>query len=88
MHMIGHAYDILVIVLSVTLFILLVVSIVVAIFVAKLVKSLRRIAEKGVLIADKAEATVTNIQETANLAGMAKLASGFMALFSKSKKGE
>ena len=86
--MIGHAYDILVIVLSVTLFILLVVSIVVGVFVAKLVKSLRRIAEKGVLIADKAEASVTNIQETASLAGLAKLASGFMSLISKSKRGE
>ena len=86
--MIGHAYDILVIVLSVTLFILLVVSIVVGVFVAKLVKSLRRIAEKGVMIVDKAEATVTSIQETANLAGLAKLASGFMSFFSKSKKRE
>lgn len=86
--MIGHAYDILVIVLSVTLFILLVVSIVVGIFVAKLVKSLRRIAEKGVMIADKAEATVTNIQETASIAGLAKLTSGFVSLFSKSKRGE
>lgn len=87
-HMIGHAYDILVIVLSVTLFILLIVSIVVGVFVAKLVKSLRRIAEKGVLIADKAEATVTNIQETASLAGMAKLINGIVSLFSKSKRGE
>lgn len=86
--MIEHAYDILVVILSITLFVLLVISIVVAVFVAKLVKSLRRIAEKGVLIADKAEATVSNIQEKASIAGLARVFSGLMNVFSKSKKGE
>ncbi len=86
--MIANAYDILVIILSVTLFILLVISIVVGIFVAKLVKSLRRIADKGVLIADKAEVTMNSIQESANIAGLARVIGGFMGMFSKSKRGE
>lgn len=86
--MIQHAYDILVIILSITLFILLIISIVVGVFVAKLVKSLRRIADKGVLIADKAEETVTNIQESANLAGLAKMVTGLVSVFSKSKRRE
>lgn len=86
--MIPNAYDILVIILSVTLFILLIISIVVGIFVFKLVKSLRRIADKGVLIADKAEATMSSIQESANIAGMARVIGGFMGMFNKSKRGE
>lgn len=86
--MIENAFNILVIVLSLTLFIFLIIAIVVAIAIAKLVKSLSHITEKGVLLADKAEATINAMQERASLAGLAKMINGVVGVFTKSKKEE
>jgi hypothetical protein len=86
--MIEHAFDILVIVLSVALFILLIIAIVASIFIIKLVKSLRHIADRGVLIVDKAEETVDTIRQSASVAGVANALGSIAALFRKSKKGE
>lgn len=86
--MIEHAFDILVIILSTALFILLIISIVAGVFIVKLVKALRHIAEKGALIADKAEQTVESLQYNANIAGMANAFKSIFSLFRKSKKGE
>lgn len=68
--------------------IFLVIGIVVGVFIAKLVRSLRRIADKGVLIADKAETAVSNLQTGAGVAGIARGIDWFMKMFTKSKRGE
>lgn len=86
--MFEHAYDILVVVLSVMLFISLTVAIVVGVFIAKLVRSLRRISDKAVLIVDEAEVTVNSIRQHATIAGLARMASWAIGTFHKSKKGE
>ncbi len=85
MHM-EHAFDILVIVLSIVLFILLVVAIIATIFIVKLVRSLRKIAEKGVHIADKVEQTAESIKESANVAGLVRAAGEVVTLVGNSKK--
>lgn len=86
--MIENAFDILVIILSAALFIFLIIAIIAGIFVVKLVKSLRHIADRGVLIVDKAEQTVATIQQSASVAGVANALGSIAALFRKSKKGE
>lgn len=80
------AFNIIVIILSVTLFIFLVIGIVAAVFVVKFVGQLRIIAEKGSHIAEKAGELTDTIVDSARTHSFVKAVGGLISTIKKFKQ--
>jgi len=81
------AFDIIVIILSVTLLTFLVLSIVAVSMVLKLLKSLRQIVAKGEQLVDSAEAIGEALKRNAGAAGIVRTLMTFVSNFSNGPKG-
>ncbi len=79
------AFNILVIVLSVTLFIFLVIAIIAAVFVVKFVGQLRVIAARGSHIAEKAGELTDAIVDSARAHSFVKAVGGLVSTIKKFK---
>lgn len=67
-----HAFQILVVVLSIVLTVFLILGIIAISFVIKLVQQLRSIASRGDVIAEQAQHFTSNIAANANAMGLLK----------------
>lgn len=82
------AFEIIVIILSVSLFVLLVISIIIGVLAVKLIKTLREVAEKGDHLVDTADQIGTNLKQRAGVAGMLGMLAKFIIRINKARKGK
>lgn len=81
------AFEIIVIILSVTLFIFLVLAITVTAMVLKLVKTLRQIVTRGEQLVDSAEAIGEALKRNAGAAGIVQMLLRFVSSFNGKGRG-
>jgi hypothetical protein len=81
------AFEILVVILSITLAIFLVLAITIAVLVIKLVQSLRLVVAKGEHLVDSAEEIGETIRRNAGAVGLARVLMNIMNAVNKAKKG-
>lgn len=82
------AFEIIVIILSVTLFILLVINILIGVLIVKLVKTLRAVAEKGGHLVETADEIGANLKQKAGYAGFFGMLTKFIISINKARKGK
>ena len=81
-----QAFDIIVVILSVSLFVFLVIGVIATVLMIKLIKSLRAVVDKGEALVDKAEAIGESIRENASAVGLVSLLTKMVSLVGKSKR--
>lgn len=83
---IQNAFEILVVILSITLFISLIIWIVVGALLVKFMKIANEVAEKGEKLVENAESTVATIRQNVGVAGLMQSLTQIIKAVSKANK--
>jgi hypothetical protein len=83
---IESAFEILVVILSITLFVSLILWIIVGVLMVKLMKIINEMAEKGEKLVENAESTVATIRQNVGVAGLVQSLTQIIKAVSKANK--